>query len=332
MRKLIIILLLLVLVFPVQAADFNNSAFGLNLSQNVNSVSTASNNLSTNKSSDFSAKDVGSDMVAEGINKGLTRMGDDIYKQFGQERGFIFRFITWNIKPDQIPTVKEFYTKNLKLAFPLAFLFILGTVISRSIAISNPAAFTNVFGRKDFAQNDLVGGGLFLIIGLTFGFLFLGFMALLDLVNSYLMVTVLDSIAPSFDNGVMYLLMALIELALSVFFIYRQIWIVAAYVFSPLYGLLFASGYLKEFVDSVGDKFLRAMIMQPFCIVTTVVWIIVMKAISVSNTWMQWDASRSGLPYVALFLILLDVCCWCIWGKMTFVKRIVGFGVIKKVF
>lgn len=178
------------MVNPAYAIGFNDSSLGFNVSrQGTTSAINASANTSLNTSSksDFiSSSDVGSGMVADGINLALTRMGDDVYKQFGQTRGFIFAFITWNIKPEQIPIINQFYRKNLKLAFPLAFLFILGAVISKSLAVSDPAAFTNVFGRKDFAQNDLVGGGLFLLIGLAFGFLFMGFMAALDLINAYL--------------------------------------------------------------------------------------------------------------------------------------------------
>jgi hypothetical protein len=347
MQKTILILFLLFMVNPVGAVGFNDSLLGLNLSQHVATTAgiNASANTSANTSSDTGTKsayltssDVGSGMVADGINLALTHMGDDITKHYGTTRGAIFHFITWNIKPEQIPILKDFYQKNLKLAFPLAILFILGAVISRSLAIADPVSYTNVFGRKDFAQNDAVGGGLFMLIGLAFGLAFMGLMAALDIINAYLMLTVMDSIAPSIDNGILYLMMALIELLLFVFFIYRQMWIVAGYCFAPLYGLLFASGYLKEFTDSIGDKFLRAMIMQPMAIAATVFFIIVIKAFTSSP---EWTAYKSVDPtggagmieasfYVVLFLVLLGVCLWCIFGKMTMVKRLVGFSALKK--
>jgi hypothetical protein len=345
MRKLIIVFVLLILACPVEATAFNDSVFTLNYSRNLSSANTVSNNLSNNLSNsislsassnsdsdnNFSVNDAGAHMVAVGINEALTKMGDDVYKQYGQERGFIFSFVTWNIKPEQIPIINQFYQKNLKLAFPLAFLFILGTVISRSIAVSDPATFTNVFGRKDFAQSDVVGGGLFLLIGLAFGFVFFGFMAIIDLINSYIMVSVMDSIAPSISNGWLYFFMAFIEMLLSVFFIYRQMWIVAGYALSPIYGLMYASGYLKEFIDTVGDKFIRAIIMQPMCILATVVWIIVMKAIAISPFGMHWDATNSGISEIALFLILLGICLWCTLGKMTFLRRLISYRTIAKV-
>jgi hypothetical protein len=327
MKKIILILFLL-LVNPVYAAS--NTAIN----------ASANTSLNTSSKSDFiTNSDVGSGMVADGINLALTKMGDDVYKNFGLTRGFIFAFITWNIKPDQIPILNQFYQKNLKLAFPLTFLFILGAVISKSLAVADSVTYTNVFGKKDFAKNDMVGGGLFLLIGLSFGFLFMGVMAALDLINAYLMLTVMDSIAPNIDNGILYLMMSLIELLLSVFFIYRQMWIVAGYAFAPLYGLLFASGYLKEFTDSIGDKFLRAMIMQPMAIATTVFFIIVVKALTTSQIWLTYqylDPSGSsavieGSFYVILFLILLGVCLWCIFGKMTMIKRLVGFKTLKMV-
>ena len=330
MKKVLMFLLLLTLIYPVSAAGFNNTEFQLNYSQTLSN--TAGNNISstattTTNTTEIQQKDVVSDAVSEGIDKALTKMGNEVYKQYGTERGFIVTFVTWNIHPEQIPVVRDFYQKNLHLAFPLCILLVLGTVISNQIMTVDPVAYTNVFGRRDFSKSSVMGGGLFMIIGLAFGLIFLGFMSFIDLLNVYLMIPILGSIAPSLNNGFLYFMMALIELLLSVFFIYRQLWIVAGYAISPLYGIMFASGYMKEFIDSIGDKFVRVMIMQPICILVTVTWIIVKKAVEVSPIGFAGDSS---VFYVALFLILLSICWWCVFGKMTIIRRYFGLRALVK--
>jgi len=214
--------------------------------------------------------------------------------------------------------------------FPLIIIFILGATLAKFFAIANTQAVKEVFGETTWAYKDSLGGTLFMIIGAFSGGAYYAFMLILDVINLYLMFQVMETIEPAIGNATMYLGMACITVLLFVFFIYRQMWVVAGYALSPIYGALFFSGCFSDFTDNIGEMWLRAMIMQPLCILITVFWLIVIKGISLEMFGTTlWEAEGSSLPYLALFAILLAGCCWCVWGHFSLMKRakqIVGVG------
>ena len=268
-------------------------------------------------------------MITNSITEDIPRkLGDSVFDQFGGVRKWIVKFYTWNIKPWEILGIEKFFHNNLLLVFPLIILFVMGATLAKFITIANPQAVKEVFGNTTWAYKDTLGGTIFMIIGAFSGSAFYALMLVMELINGYLMFQVMETIEPSAGNATMYLGMAIITVLLFVFFVYRQMWIVAGYALSPVYGVLFASGCFSDFTDNVGEMFLRAMIMQPLSILITVVWLIVIKAMALEMFGTTvWDAADSGLPYLTLFLILLAGCCWCVWGKfslMTRAKQMVG--------
>lgn len=293
----------------------------------LNQIST----LNSGTGDDKEGYQAGSDMITKSVTEDIPRkLGDSVFDQFGGVRKWLVKFYTWNIKPWEIIGVEKFYNNNLLLVFPAIILFLLGATLAKFIAIANPQAVKEVFGETTWAYKDAIGGTLFMLIGAFSGGAFYAFMLLLDLVNLYLMFQVMETIEPSMNNAGMYFGMAIITVLLFVFFVYRQMWIVAGYALSPVYGVLFASGCFSDFTDNVGETFLRAMMMQPLSILIMVVWLIVIKGIALEIYGTSvWQASESGLPYLALFTILLAGCCWCVWGKFSIMRRakqIVSFG------
>lgn len=219
----------------------------------------------------------GSDMVAYAFTETIPRsIGDSIFERFGSFRGWLTKFYTYNIKPWEIPIVKDFCKNNKLLCLPLIFLFLGGFTLARNVAIASPLQTQTVFGQTDWAYRDTIAGGLFMVIGSCFEAGFYILMLILDYVNLYLMFSVMESVEPSIDNAGMYFCMALISALLFIAFVYRQCWIVAGYAFAPFYGVMFAAGLMKGIIDPLGEMFLRAIIMQPACIAVTVIWIITM--------------------------------------------------------
>lgn len=279
----------------------------------------------------FKEADAGIGMVATGTwVEGPRLAGDNIYETFGWTRGFISSYITYNVDAENIPIAKDYNNMNTTLAVIIAVLFVIGEGLTTSVAAANYPAYQNVFGDKDFSQKKYAGGGISVIAGLGASWIFRGIITLINLVDAYMMFSVMEAIKPSVDTGIMYLAMAIIELLLFVFFFYRQMVIVAMYIVAPIYGVLWASGYFKEFIDSIGDKVLRALIMQPLCIFVTTVAILVMQVMELEIWGIKvWDADNELMLYVILLAILLYTCVWCLFGKMTLIKR-TGNMLVKK--
>ena len=277
----------------------------------------------TSGKDDGKGTQAGSDMITEAVTEDIPRkLGNSVFDQFGGVRKWITKFYTWNIKPWMIPGVEKFYHSNLLLVFPLIILFVMGSTLAKFFAIANPQAVKEVFGETTWAYKDSLGGTLFMLIGAFSGGAYYAVMLVLDLINMYLMFQVMETIEPSIDNATMFFGLACITVLLFIFFVYRQMWIAAGYGLAPIFGVLFFSGCFSDFTDNVGEMWLRAMMMQPLSILITVFWLIVIKGISMEIFGTTvWDASDAGLPYLALFAILLAGCCWCVWGNFSLMRR-----------
>ena len=309
----------------INSSDVLNESLNSEKSNSFNFTDPVTTSLSGDSSKEEKNKgtQAGSDMITEAFTEDIPRsLGDSVFDQFGGVRKWITMFYTWNIKPWLIPGVEKFYNNNLLLVFPLIFLFVMGATLAKFFAIANPQAVKDVFGETTWAYKDSLGGTLFMLIGAFSGGAYYAFMLLLDIINLYLMFQVMETIEPSIDNAFMYFFMALVTIGLFIFFVYRQMWIVAGYALSPIYGVLFASGCFSSFTDSIGEMWLRAMIMQPFSIMITVFWLIVIKGVSLEMFGVTvWEGSDATLAYLALFVVLLAGCCWCVWGNFSLMNR-----------
>jgi hypothetical protein len=350
MRKIILTIALLLLLFPVMASaeklrivDENTSSDNQSMiipGVNGDLVIQGGNFTNTTEEADkkpysdnFTDTDAYSDIAVSAWDKILLHMAEQVTGQYGDLVGFIFQFIIWNVKPWEIVPLQEFEHQMWLLVFPLSILIILAVMIARTVALSEPQGYKTMFGNVDIIQNDFVGGGLFVIIALASEGTVMAILFALDLINAYLMSSIFDSIRPNPDNAVMYFFMALIWLLLFIFFMYRQIMIVALYVIAPIFGMMFATGLFKEMVDDIGDKFTKALLMQPICIFITNIAIKVMEITSLNFFGVPFlQGTYQSLFYLALFVILLFTCIWCLFTKVNFFKRAVGLAVYRKVF
>jgi hypothetical protein len=280
----------------------------------------------------FTDTDAYSDIAVSAWDKIMIHMADDIKGEYGDTVGFIFKFITWNIKPWEIVSIKDLEHQMWLMIFPLSIIIVLAVLIARSAALADPQGYKTMFGNVDIIQNDFIGGGLFVIIALASEGTAVAIIMALDLINAFLMSSILESIRPSADTAIMYFCLGVIEAGLFIFFFYRQVMIVAMYVIAPIYGMFFATGLFKEAVDEIGDKFTKALLMQPLCIFITNIGIKVMEA-----THMHFfgfsilEAGNSSIFYFALFVVLLFTCIWCLFTKVNFFKRIVGIAVYRRI-
>jgi hypothetical protein len=285
------------------------------------------------ESKEFGSIDAVANAQAQGNMLTLQLLANDVNKNFGGIRGFIYNVITFNIDPENIPIAKDYNDMNANLAVILGVLFLLGESLASSAAANDYSAYSNVFGERDFTDRRGIGGGISVIAGIGATYIFRGIMVLIGMVDAYLMLMVMDSIEPNASNVMIYFFMTIIELLLLIFFVYRQVLIVAMYIMAPIYGVLWASGIAKEFIDKIGDKFVRALIMQPLAIFVTVACIITFKALKVSVMGVTiWSGDTEGLFGLFLCALLFYTCKWCLFGEMTIVRRTAKFLITKKVY
>jgi hypothetical protein len=349
MKKIIVFVLLLLLCPIVHAENLKIiasenatvetplvSALGINYSLSNNSLPKTIPDDKDNQFSEgsgFGSVDAVANAQAQGNVLTLKLLADDVNDKFGGIRGLIYNIITFNIDAENIPIARDYNDMNANLAVILAILFILGESLTVSAATSNYGAYSNVFGEKDFSDKRFVGGGLSMIAGIGATYIFRGIMIVIGMVDAYLMLMVMDSIEPNASNAMIYFFMTVIELVLLLFFLYRQVLIVAMYIMAPVYGVLWASGYAKEFIDKIGDKFIRALIMQPLAIFVTVACIITFKALKLTVLGITvWSGDTEGLFGLFLCALLFYTCKWCLFGEMTIVRRTAKLLITRKVY
>src|SRR5665647_191397 len=209
--------------------------------------------------SDYSASNAGADMVAKGGNMFVRSLVDGMYSsfdnntainnQFGTVRGALFTTITHVPDPYSIPEVKVLYKNYNALAIFFVLLFILGEFTNRNLA--RMKVTESVFGTKDLSTSKFMGGITMCFIGLFANFMFMGVLKITEALSQYAMFTVMDSIAPSPDNLLLYAGMALCDISVAIFFMIRYFVIIAFAIVCTLVAVLWVPEASRDFAQSI---------------------------------------------------------------------------------
>ena len=84
------------------------------------------------------------------------------------------------------------------------------------------------------------------------------------------MSNVLDSIAPSPDNLILYAMMAVCDLTVFIFFIIRYFIIYAVAVLCTIIAVMLVPDWSRDFAKKTIDNILRILLLQPVAIFFTV--------------------------------------------------------------
>jgi len=100
------------------------------------------------------------------------------------------------------------------------------------------------------------------------------------------MSNVLDSIAPSPDNLILYAMMALCDLTVFIFFIIRYFIIYAVAVLCTIIAVMLVPDWSRDFAKKTIDHIIRILLLQPVAIFFTSLGILALKGLP-ENSGMQ---------------------------------------------
>src|SRR5665647_807332 len=189
---------------------------------------------------------VASGMVSDGINLFGRSLIDGMYasfdnnsevnNRFGTVRGSLFTAITYVPNPYDDPAIKGLFTNYNSLAIFFVCIFIFGEWANRSLARTK--IYSSVFNEKDLSTSRFWGGLCMCFIALFANFFYILALQIIQALSQFAMSNVLDSIAPSPDNLILYAMMALCDLTVFIFFIIRYFIIYAVAVLCTIIAVM----------------------------------------------------------------------------------------------
>jgi len=277
---------------------------------------------------DYSATDVGAGMVSAGIGQFFKDQINGMYSsfqnntainsQFGTARGALYTVITYVPDPYADPTIKSIFLNYRALSIFFVVLFIIGEFMNRNLARMKVSE--NVFGNRDLSTSKFVGGVAMCFLGLFANFIFMFALQVIRVLSQFAMSNVLDSIAPSPDNLILYVMMAICDFTVFIFFIIRFFIIYAVAVLCTVLAVLLVPESSRDFAKKSIDHIVRILLLQPVAIFFTCLGILVMKNLPVA---------LQPFGYIGLTVFVFLVCLYMLIGDFEFIKK--GGKVLAKV-
>lgn len=242
----------------------------------------------------------------------------------GEQGGILFSLVTFVPNPYEDSTITELYGSYLNLILYAIVIFVLGELISRSLARSK---ITDSYYHPQFKYKQLSGyrfvGGIavcgFALIANVFYWLSL---EIIESINEYITIPIIPNLAVNPDNLLLLGLMAVCDLLLVGFFIIRFFIIYIVAVLCGVLAFLLVPEFTRDFAENCIEKIIRLLTLQPAALAVTAIGIAASDHIpnSVQNFW-----------YVGLTIAVFLTCWYFMFGKFTLLKTAVVFAVRKGV-
>lgn len=293
--------------------DDNTTSSSSNVSSsNVTQVSSTTTESITNSSTV-------SGWVTAGLNGWLRGLIDGMYSsfdnssvtnQFGSARGALFTVITYVPNPYTDPDIKSLYTNYNNLAIFFVIIFIFGEWSNRNLA--RMKVTSSVFGDKDLSTSRFYGGLCMCGVALSANIFYMLALQIIQALSQFAMSNVLDSIAPSPDNLILYFMMAVCDLTVFIFFIIRYFIIYAVAVLCTIIAVLLVPDFSRDFAKKSIDHILRILLLQPVAIFFTCLGIRTMKGL---------PSALQPFGYIGLTIFIFLVCWYMLTGDFEFIKK-----------
>jgi len=289
--------------------------------ENTSSVNTSSSTVQpATKTESIPQSDVVSGWVTAGLNNWLKGLIGGMYSsfennsavnnQFGSPRGALYTAITYVPNPYEDPTIKGLYTNYNALAIFFVCIFIFGEWSNRRLA--SMKVTSSVFGDKDLSTSKFFGGLAMCGIALFANIIYMFSLQIIQALSQFAMANVLDSIAPSPDNLILYFMMALCDLTVFIFFVIRYFIIYAVAVLCTIIAVLLVPDFSRDFAKKSIDHILRILFLQPVAIYFTCLGILTMKGL---------PSQLQPFGYIGLTVFVFLVCLHMLIGDFEFIKK-----------
>ena len=272
--------------------------------------------------------EIGAEMTAKGMMSFVKSIADMFYEtgNFISDSGTmaVFKIATYSYHPGDNEALSEmhFVSAMIYLVFMCMYIISgLGVAVIQTTFPSINQPLRYVFGSNyssatlGYIKGMVVGGlfGLFVYVGIE---LILGISHIL---TSLIMLDVLDSITPTSDNVILYLMMGITYFVMCIFFAWRTIVIGICYGCALVIGCLYVFKSTRGIAKRIINYSIALVFMQPIIVLITAAGVIVIEGIGdtgvvPTTTLMFW--------YCVLMLMLVVVGCIFTLGWVRFKSKV----------
>lgn len=238
----------------------------------------------------------------------------------GEQGGVLFSVVTFIPNPYEDKTIVEWYGGYLNLTLYAIVLFVMGELISRSIARTKIAS--GALKHKDLSGYRFMGGiavcGFALIANLFYQLS----LEIIEALNKFIAVPVIPNLAVNPDNLMVLGLMGLCDTILVGFFVIRFFIIYAVAVVCSIIAFLLVPEATRDFATDCIEKIIRLLLLQPAALFVTAIGLVAIDSL---------PQAFQALWYIGLTVLVFLTCWWFMFGKFTLLKAAVVFTIRKGV-
>lgn len=295
-----------------------------------------------NAASPLNPSAVGSGMVADGIDKGVTKLADGVMdfscgdntslnitngttsvKKRPTITEMIVGFATWQVTPFKYKTVIDMM--GVSLCGAVVFMFMYAMCGAASVALNRKANRNSIIFGGDVNDSALQHYGENIVVGclsMSYIVLFIWAMLLISyIIKLMIMNSIADSIAPTATSSVMYFSMACMWACVAVSFAISNIIICLTAAFSFIIGALNASDKTRHITRKCLEYFTCALILQVFVIAVAAVVVGIMMNIKNGPIGMIMPEKMEMATYFGMIILIVVGCFRILFGNVHLLKK-----------
>lgn len=234
----------------------------------------------------------------------------------GVQGGVLFSVVTFVPNPYDDKTIIEWYGGYLNLTIYAIVLFLLGELISRSIARTKLAAGT--LNYKDLSGYRFIGGIAICGFALVANLFYQLSLEVIEALNKYITIPVIPNLAINPDNLFLLCVLGICDIALVGFFAIRYYIIYVFAVVCSVVAFMLVPEVTRDFATDCIEKLIRLLALQPAALFVTAIGITAADRLPgfAQTSWCLW-----------LTLLVFLTCWYFIFGNFTLLKKAVTYAI-----
>ena len=238
----------------------------------------------------------------------------------GEQGGVLFSVVTFVPNPYEDKTIVELYGGYLNLTLYAIVLFVLGELISRSIARTKLTDGT--LRHKDLSGHRFIGGIAMCGFALIANVFYMLALDIIEALNEFITIPVIPNLAINPDNVILLGVSGLCDLLLVGFFGVRYFIIYVVAVVCSVIAFLLVPESTREFATDCIEKIIRLLLLQPAALFVTAIGLTAIDnaPFYAQSSWVVW-----------LTLLVFLTCWYFMFGNYKILKTAVVFVVRKGV-
>ena len=292
--------------------------------------------------SPLSPSAAGSNMVADGIDKGVSKLADGVMdfscvdnstlnttngtttpRRRATITDKIVAFATWQVTPFKYKTVVDMM--GMSFCGGVVFMLIYAMCGAASVSLGKKNRNSALFGNSTRNDNGLLHYGENILTGclsMSYIVLFIWTMLLISyVIKLMIMTSIADSIAPTASASVMYLAMACMWACVAISFGISNIIICLTAAFSFIIGALNASDKTRHITRRCLEYFTCSIILQIFVIAVAAIVVGIMMDIKNGPVGMLMPAGMEMTTYFGMIVFVVAGCIWILFGNVHLLKK-----------